>query len=133
MTSPVFDYDTCPMGLNATADPDTGYATLTWNLTATDNSGEEPTVTCFPAEGSFPIGVTEVTCTAMDGATPPNNASDCTFNVTVTDVTAPEFDADVCRNGIDVTAATDSQYTIVIIAKTKKHTQQKLRTEHDTV
>ncbi|XP_071795682.1 uncharacterized protein [Asterias amurensis] len=113
VTAPEFDADVCRIGIDVTAATDSQYANVTWNITATDNSGEEPTVTCFPAEGKFAIGVTEVTCTAMDGATPPNNASDCTFNVTVTDVTAPEFDADVCRIGIDVTAATDSQYANV--------------------
>jgi hypothetical protein len=50
--------------------------------TAVDNCAVA-SVTCAPASGSkFPIGVTTVTCTAADTATPANTAS-CTFTVTV--------------------------------------------------
>ena len=50
---------------------------------ATDNRGV-PTVACSPPSGSlFPIGVTTVTCTAVDGA----GLTDVeTFTVTVDDV-----------------------------------------------
>jgi hypothetical protein len=44
-------------------------------------------VVCSPPSGStFPLGATEVTCTATDNA---GNAADCTFSVTVLDTTPP--------------------------------------------
>jgi LPXTG-motif cell wall-anchored protein len=49
--------------------------------TASDNSGVAPTVSCDRASGStFPIGVTTVTCTAVDGA---GNAASSSFTITV--------------------------------------------------
>ncbi|MGA1440171.1 MAG: HYR domain-containing protein [Ilumatobacteraceae bacterium] len=55
---------------------------------ATDNSGVVDVV-CVPESGSlFPIGATEVTCTATDGS---GNSSEVSFTVTVADVTAPVF------------------------------------------
>src|SRR5262249_42370593 len=41
-----------------------------------------------PSGGAFPKGVTTVTCTVSDSATPPNTAS-CSFTVTVNDTQAP--------------------------------------------
>ena len=55
--------------------------------TATDNSGEAPSVSCAPPSGSvFSVGATAVTCTATDAAL---NSAQQTFNVTVADNTAP--------------------------------------------
>jgi len=54
--------------------------------TATDNSGSA-TVVCVPASGSlFPLGTTQVTCTATDAA---NNSASTSFNVVVTFVPQP--------------------------------------------
>ena len=51
---------------------------------ATDNTGDAPTIVCTPQSGSvFMIGTQDVTCTATDAAG--NRATpDCTFTVTVT-------------------------------------------------
>jgi hypothetical protein len=70
--------------VNAAADATT--ATVTYNVTATDNIGVT-TLTCSPASGSvFPVGTTPVTCTASDAA---GNTATGSFNVVVKDVTAP--------------------------------------------
>ena len=82
-------------------DPSYNYYThsgTSWNVTATDNSGAVPTLTwtltgATTASGSttldgqkFYIGVTTVTWTAED---PAGNPADCSFNVTVNDITNP--------------------------------------------
>jgi hypothetical protein len=49
--------------------------------TATDNIDPSPRVSCLPAAGSqFPLGDTDVTCTATDAA---GNSSSTTFTITV--------------------------------------------------
>ena len=64
--------------------------------TATDAVDPTPSVTCASGTGlgsgdTFPIGITEVSCTATDAA---GNTSDAqTFAVTVEDTTAPTFTA----------------------------------------
>ncbi|MFL6255471.1 MAG: PxKF domain-containing protein [Pyrinomonadaceae bacterium] len=51
--------------------------------TASDDSGTV-NVNCSPASGSsFPVGTTEVRCTATD---PSDNVASCSFNVTVNDI-----------------------------------------------
>ena len=48
---------------------------------ATDNSGQEPTVTCSTDSGSqFGSGTTTVTCQAIDSA---KNQATCTFTVQI--------------------------------------------------
>ncbi|XP_072016894.1 uncharacterized protein [Amphiura filiformis] len=63
-------------------------ATVVWHdPTATDNSGDIPTVTCHPASGSdFVIGQTPVTCTASDRN---GNKANCSFYVDVIDNEKP--------------------------------------------
>ena len=56
-------------------------ATVSYTVTATDNSGVTPTVSCIPRSGlTFAIGPTTVNCTATDAA---NNSSTGSFTVTV--------------------------------------------------
>lgn len=56
-------------------------ATVNYAVTATDNSGKPPTVSCIPKSGAtFPIAKTNVNCTATDAA---NNSSTGSFTVTV--------------------------------------------------
>ena len=58
-------------------------ATVTYSVTATDNSGSA-SVLCNPPSGSsFAIGTHQVTCTATDAS---GNSDSCTFNVTVNQV-----------------------------------------------
>ena len=62
-------------------------AIATFTPTATDAVDATPTVVCVPASGStFPLGTTQVTCTATDDS---GNTSSGSFNVTVVDTTAP--------------------------------------------
>ncbi len=64
-----------------------GGATVTFTVSATDNSDPVPFVSCDPASGSvFPIAVTNVDCTATDVA---GNSSSGSFTVTVVDTTPP--------------------------------------------
>jgi len=58
-----------------------GGATVTFTVTATDDSGAVPSVLCTPASGStFAIGNTTVTCSATDAA---GNSATSSFVVTV--------------------------------------------------
>ncbi|XP_072041427.1 hyalin-like [Amphiura filiformis] len=58
---------------------------------ATDNSGLSPIVMCDPASGTdFVIGITNVTCTAMDGF---GNVNSCSFYVCVKDNEDPELES----------------------------------------
>jgi hypothetical protein len=62
---------------------------------ATDDCDPAPTVTCQPPSGSwFPVGVTEVTCTAVDSV---GNTATCSFTVTVEGAEPPVV--------VDVTAS----------------------------
>jgi len=63
-----------------------GGATATFSATATDNCSVAST-SCLPASDStFPLGTTQVGCSATDGS---GNPSSCDSSVTVVDTTAP--------------------------------------------
>ncbi|WP_224240685.1 FG-GAP-like repeat-containing protein [Hyalangium gracile] len=71
----------CPEAVSVDACAEGG-PTATFNVTATDSCGAA-TVSCSHASGSqFPVGTTNVTCTATDGA---GNTASCGFPVTVGD------------------------------------------------
>eukprot|EP00057_Strongylocentrotus_purpuratus_P020002 XP_011674476.1 PREDICTED: uncharacterized protein LOC754362 [Strongylocentrotus purpuratus] len=53
---------------------------VTWNITATDNSGKKPTIVCDNEPGLMEEGDFEVRCTATDDD---NNVKTCTFDVAV--------------------------------------------------
>lgn len=56
-------------------------ATVTYTVTATDNTGGTVNLSCNPPSGSvFPVGVTTVTCTATDST---GNSATKSFTVTV--------------------------------------------------
>ncbi len=62
-------------------------AVVNFSATATDNIDSNPSVVCAPASGNtFPLGTTQVTCTATDAA---GNSSSGSFNVTVQDTISP--------------------------------------------
>jgi hypothetical protein len=77
-----------------------------FQTTSSDNCGEAP-VTCSRASGStFPVGQTDVTCSATDGS---GNSSSCGFNVKVQGDTTPpvitcpiSVDADISLSQISV-------------------------------
>ncbi|MDW8241470.1 MAG: FG-GAP-like repeat-containing protein [Acidobacteriota bacterium] len=71
----------CPPNRVVDAEPNKPGAKVLFNLTATDNCGSVPAMSCTPPSGSFfAVGTTTVTCTAADTC---GNASTCTFQVTV--------------------------------------------------
>lgn len=76
VTPPVLEL---PGDLTATA-VDASGADVTWTATATDDVDGDVAVECTPAPGTFPIGATQVTCSATDAA---GNESTGTFTVTV--------------------------------------------------
>jgi len=64
-----------------------GQAVVNFAVTATDESGVPPNITCVPPSGSaFPIGQTTVACIAADSD---SLSSTCSFNVTVMDIAPP--------------------------------------------
>ena len=67
-------------------DPDKSGANVTLNVSAEDNSGVTPVLTCTRVSGFFSIGTTTVECTATDAA---NNKTVQSFTVTVLDVEPP--------------------------------------------
>ncbi|XP_033104830.1 serine-rich adhesin for platelets-like isoform X2 [Anneissia japonica] len=82
-------------------DPGRNTAIVTFRTpTATDNSGTNPTAVCQPPSGSsFPIGSTEVTCTATDDS---GNTEQITFTVTIQDAEKPKI---TCS--LDISTTTD--------------------------
>jgi hypothetical protein len=89
----------CPPAITVAAEPGRCDATVTYTVTATDESGIAA-VTCDPPSGVFlPVGTTEVQCQATDGA---GNVAQCSFTVTVVDAEPPTV---VCPD--DIQRATD--------------------------
>ncbi|MCP4569645.1 MAG: HYR domain-containing protein [FCB group bacterium] len=77
---------TCPGNIAVNNDPGVCGAVVNFTATATDNC-PGVNISCVPPSGSyFPVGVTVVTCTAVDGSF---NQDVCTFTVTVTDNEPP--------------------------------------------
>ena len=72
----------CPANQTSNTDPGQSTALVVWqDPSATDNSGDRPTVVCNPPSGtSFPIGSTKVTYTALDGY---GNTDSCSFYVDI--------------------------------------------------
>jgi HYR domain len=68
---------------------DASGAVVTYSATAYDAAEGSVPVSCAPSSGSlFPLGVTTVTCTAVDSSL---NEASGTFDVNVTDQTAPSI------------------------------------------
>lgn len=69
---------------NIVLSPDPGRqfrSNVTWTVSATDNCDRTVPVTCSPPSGStFPVGVTTVTCSAIDSS---GNRGSLSFNVTI--------------------------------------------------
>ena len=80
MESPRFEV--CPPNETISTEPGQATAVVTWSdPKATDNSNQEPNITCAPKSGTrFPIGQTNVHCQAKDMS---GNLEVCNFVVDV--------------------------------------------------
>ena len=68
--------------ISQNTDAGESYATVTWTVpTATDNSGNAPTVTASHTPGQFPIGTYTVVYTAKDAA---DNTATLSFTIIIT-------------------------------------------------
>jgi hypothetical protein len=86
-TAPTFTSVPDPITVNTSSMSGTQ---VTYSVSATDDSGNPPTITCTPPSGStFSVGTTTVNCTASDGT----NTASASFTVTVVfvDTTPPTF------------------------------------------
>ena len=74
----------CPADITTfESTPGSGSAVVNYSVTGNDNSGSV-TIECSQPSGSeFPVGTTQVNCTATDSS---NNTAMCDFDVTVTSV-----------------------------------------------
>jgi len=79
---------TVPVNVSVVAAPGQSNAVITYIATSTDNSGSVAVV-CAPSSGTaFPVGMTTVTCTAIDDS---GNIATGSFTVTVTsDIQPPD-------------------------------------------
>ncbi|CAN5216581.1 hypothetical protein BH18ACT12_BH18ACT12_10580 [soil metagenome] len=63
-------------------------AAVSWTIAATDNIDPSPTISCTPSSGgTFPLGTTNVSCTASDDAG--NTSAPVSFDVSVVDTIPP--------------------------------------------
>ncbi|XP_063964330.1 sushi, von Willebrand factor type A, EGF and pentraxin domain-containing protein 1-like [Lytechinus pictus] len=76
--SPTFSE--CPQYLTFSPARGETLANVTWTVSATDNSGDGPTITCDKEQGPMGEGDSRVTCTASDSA---GNNRMCTFDIEV--------------------------------------------------
>jgi hypothetical protein len=72
---------TVPANLSTVAEPGQSNAVVNYTATATDNSGSVAVVCAPPSGTAFPVGVTTVTCTAIDES---GNVVTGSFTVAVT-------------------------------------------------
>ncbi len=72
--------------------------TLSWTMTGATTGSGFGTVT----DSAFNVGVTTVTYTVTD---PDGNTDDCTFTVTIADLTPPSVGIEGCENVTDITDA----------------------------
>ncbi|XP_033097160.1 mucin-12-like [Anneissia japonica] len=93
--SPV--YDACPLSITPDTDPGESFATVTWIIPSfTDNSDETVNVTASHTPSiqvELNGGLTDTVIVTYDAVDPAGNTEQCTFNITVSDVENPEYDA----------------------------------------
>ncbi|XP_011670883.2 E-selectin-like [Strongylocentrotus purpuratus] len=73
-------FSTCPQYLTFNPPRGETLVNVFWNISAVDNSGEEPIIACDKEEGLMGEGDIEVRCTATDAT---GNGKTCTFDVAV--------------------------------------------------
>jgi hypothetical protein len=101
----------CPGDFSLVADPMVCNVSLSYTVSVTDNCSDATVVCDFPPSTYFPIGVTPVTCIAMDAS---GNADTCGFTVTVADAEPPRLqlpadttvpnDSNLCGANVDFEA-----------------------------
>lgn len=85
---------TCPP-VSSGNDPGLANASVAFSINADDDFDTNVTVVCSPTSGSvFSVGTSEVSCNATDDY---DNSASCAFNVTVSDIEAPDV---TCANDI---------------------------------
>ncbi|HBB94346.1 MAG TPA: hypothetical protein DC054_03055 [Blastocatellia bacterium] len=77
---------TCPANIVVNAIPGTCAVPVNFTVTANDNCSSATIITSKTSGSSFPVGTTTVNATATDVA---GNSSNCSFTVTVKDITPP--------------------------------------------
>ncbi|HEX5732498.1 MAG TPA: HYR domain-containing protein [Blastocatellia bacterium] len=78
---------TCPANVTQANDPGQCGAAVNFPLPTASDNCPGVTASCSPTSGSFfPVGTTQVTCTATDAS---GNMASCNFTVTVNDTEAP--------------------------------------------
>ena len=103
-----------PANVNVAASGPSG-ASVTYALpTASDNVDKSPVVTCSPPPaGTFPLGTTTVTCTAIDSSG--NRAATATFTITVSDKSAPVL-AGLASRTAEATSSAGAVVTFAVTA-----------------
>jgi HYR domain-containing protein len=92
---------TCPGNIVTNAAAGQSSAVVDYAIPSPTDNCPNPTVICLPPSGSvFPLGTTQVNCTARDNSA---NTTTCSFTVTVNDGQAPTI---TCPAGVSVTAQT---------------------------
>ncbi|XP_030839157.1 hyalin isoform X4 [Strongylocentrotus purpuratus] len=107
----VFDSElpviTCPASIIQATDLGSSSATVMWQVTAADNSGDPPTITSSPEPGMLSFGTLTVVAMAIDSS---ENTASCSFTVQIVDEEAPSI---TCPDNI--TVATDLGASSAII------------------
>jgi hypothetical protein len=84
-TPPVIN---CPADIITTTAPNQCSAAVSYNVTATDDTGQVALTVTPPSGSVFPKGTNLVSCTAVD---PSGNSSSCSFRVIVRDAQLPQI------------------------------------------
>lgn len=97
----------CPPDITVDVEPGKCDKHVSYTVTAQDPCTDTVWVMCYPPSGSrFPVGMTNVVCTATDGS---GNKASCTFKVTVRDKEPPRItcppDVTVMAEGCNTTAS----------------------------
>jgi hypothetical protein len=109
-TPPVFT--AVPADITQTADAGDCGAIVTFTVTATDDCQLDYIVCNYDSGDFFPVGTTTVTCVAIDSSL---NASDISFNITITDDEPPA----ISGTPADITQATDAGLCTAVVTWTE--------------
>ena len=109
-TPPVFT--AVPADITQTADAGDCGAIVTFTVTATDDCQLDYIVCNYDSGDFFPVGTTTVTCVAIDSSL---NASDISFNITITDDEPPA----ISGTPADINQATDAGLCTAVVTWTE--------------